>query len=137
MCMADDADLAYVWNESQQRARKPHTCGECGRTIAVGERYWRVWAVNSDGPFQGKWCDHCNVAKEWLWQNCHGSILGGVYEDIREHVQDYGRRAACIPRLARLVVGMDHDWRIQRGPRAGQLMPVPVAPCKLEPRHAH
>jgi len=136
MCMADDADLAHVWQERSQKARKPHKCGECGRTIEIGEKYCSVWAVGSDGPFQGKWCAHCDVAKDWLWSNCSGSLLGGVIEDCREHVSEYAGQAACIPALARIVIGAGRGWRIQRGPRTGQLMSVPTEPGPLQPRGA-
>jgi hypothetical protein len=117
-------ERAHVWHESQQRAKKPHKCGECGRAIAVGELYWRVWAVSSDGPFKGKWCEHCNIAKRWLWVNCGGSLLAGVAEDIHEHVEEYRR-----PDLARLDVGMRRRWRAFR--REG-LLPVPRMPKPLE-----
>lgn len=133
--MADDADLASVWNETTQKARKPHKCGECGREIEPGELYVRVWAIGSEGPFQGKWCAHCDVGKDWLWENCSGSLLGGVIEDLEEHVRDYRGRAVCVPRLHRICIGAARSWRVERGPRAGQLMPIPVLPAKLEPQH--
>jgi hypothetical protein len=114
------AERSHVWHESEQRAKKPYKCGECGRDIAVGENYWRVWAVSSEGPFKGKWCAHCNVAKEWLWKNCGGSLLYGVAEDIREHVDEYQRMD-----LARLDVGMRRSWRAFKRPG---LLPVPRMP---------
>lgn len=117
-------ERAHVWHESLQRARKTHKCGECNRTIAPGENYWRVWAINIDGPFKGKWCEHCNVGKEWLWKNCGGSLLSGVEEDIHEHVEEYRRMD-----LARLDVGMRRQWR--RFKRTG-LLPVPALPRPLQ-----
>lgn len=134
MCMIEGCDeRASIWNEREQRARKPHKCCECGRQIEAGEVYVYLWAKSSDGPFTGRWCAHCDVAQKWLWENCSGSLLSGVIEDCREHVDEYSGEAACIPALARIVVGAGRKWRVRRGPRAGQLMPIPRMPGRLEP----
>ena len=125
MCMIEGCDeRAHVWHESRQRAKKEHKCGECRRAIAVGEHYWRVWAISVDGPFNGKWCEHCNVAKEWLWVNCGGSLLSGVEEDIAQHVEEYRRMD-----LARLDVGMRRRWRAFKRPG---LLPVPPLPRPIK-----
>lgn len=134
MCMIEGCDeRAHVWEESQQKARKEHKCGECRRVIAVGETYWRVWAISSDGPFTGKWCEHCNVAKEWLWKECGGSLLSGVREDIAEHLDEY--RGQKLRRLKVLDIGMRRQWRIRRGPRIGALMPLPQLPPLFDAAH--
>lgn len=121
MCMIEGCDeRAHVWHESRQKARKPRKCGECVRDIGIGETYWRVWAISVDGPFSGVWCEHCNVAKDWLWTNCGGGLLGGFEEDIAQHVEEYHRMD-----LARLDVGMRRKWR--RFKSAG-LLPLPRLP---------
>jgi hypothetical protein len=84
-----EASVMRRHGETRQRARKPYKCCECGRSIAIGEHYWKLFAVGSDGPFTGKWCEHCNVAKDWLWKECGGSLLSGVGEDIHEHLEYY------------------------------------------------
>lgn len=137
MCMIDDDAKAQLWTESKQKARKLHKCGECGRGISPGETYWKVFGVHDGDAFSGKWCGHCNVAKEWLWENCSGSILTLVIEDIEHHVEDYRGDAACVPRLHRIVLGAKRHWLVKRGPRAGQLMPLPKPPANLEPNHVH
>ena len=120
MCMVEGCDeMASVWQESTRKARKPHKCIECGREIAVGERYVYLWAKGADGPFTGKWCLQCDVAKEWLWKNCSGSILSAVREDIGQHVEEYQRMD-----LARLYVGMRRRWR--RFHKPGLLPPMPL-----------
>lgn len=134
MCMIDDCCRAELWSESRAKARKEHRCGECGRTIKRGETYCKVFGVQDGDPFAGKWCAHCNVAKNWLWTNCGGSLLGAVIEDCESHVQEYGRLADCIPALARICVGARRKWTVRRGPSIGQLMPIPEQPAKLEPR---
>lgn len=123
MCMIDGGDRAEVWVESTQKARKEHRCGECGRTISPGEVYHKVFGVQDGDPFSGKWCSHCNVAKDWLWENCGGSILGMIEEDIREHVEEYSRMD-----IARLAVGMGRDWQRFHG----GLMPLPKLPRPLK-----
>jgi hypothetical protein len=30
MCMAEGGEMAHVWHESRQRARKPYKCDACG-----------------------------------------------------------------------------------------------------------
>jgi len=134
MCMIEGCDdRASVWQETRQRAKKEYKCCECDRAIAIGEHYWRLFAVGSDGPFTGKWCEHCNVAKEWLWKECGGSLLSGVGEDIHEHLEEY--RGQPLRRLKILDIGMDRQWRIERGPRAGQLMPLPKMPPLFDAHH--
>ena len=124
MCMIDGGELAELWIESTAKARKPHKCCECGRTIQPGEVYHKVFGVQRGDPFRGKWCAHCDVAKTWLWDNCGGSMLTMVEEDIREHVGEYQRMD-----LARLSVGMRICW--QRIRREG-LMPIPKLPAPIK-----
>lgn len=134
MCMVEGLDeRASVWNETQRRARKEHQCIECGRKIAVSETYWYLWATGSDGPFTGKWCKHCNVAKEWLWKECGGSVLSCVGEDIHEHIDEY--RGQPLRRLKILDIGIWRGWKIKRGPRKGQLMPIPKLPPLFDAAH--
>ncbi len=137
MCMIDDGDRAQLWSESTRRARKEHKCCECGRTIHIGEKYCVVFGKQDGDTFFDKWCGHCDVAKDWLWTNCSGSILTCVIEDIRSHVEDYRGQAACVPRLQRIVVGAGRFWKIGRGARKGQLMALPKLPANLEPKHVN
>lgn len=139
MCMVDYADDGC--NEFSHtvtyHARKEHKCDECHRTISPGEPYlYHSWKF--DGAFStAKTCQHCKVACDWLSENCGGYLIFGVSEDIHEHVTEYRGQAACVPRLKRIDVGMTRGWKIRRGPRKGQLMPIPQLPVKLEPKHAH
>lgn len=136
MCMIDGGERAELWQESKQRARKMHKCCECGRDIHPGETYWKVFGIQDGDAFSDKWCAHCNVAKEWLWKNCGGSMLTMVIEDCQEHVHDY-RDADFAPALARVCVGARRHWTVRRGARAGQLMPVPMLPGPIQIRESH
>jgi hypothetical protein len=124
MCMIDGGDRAELWTESTAKARKPHQCCECGRTIQPGEIYHKVFGVQDRDPFSGKWCAHCDVAKNWLWKNCGGSLLSGVEEDIHEHVHEYRRMD-----LARLDVGMRRLWKRFKG---DGLLPIPRLPAPIK-----
>lgn len=137
MCMVDGADGYNEFSAQREHtARKPHRCEECGRTIHPGERYLLTcWKYEGDFS-QARMCAHCQVAADWLTENCGGYLTHGVEEDLREHVSEYGGQTACWPRLARLAVQMDQNWTYRRGPRKGQLMPLPALPGKLEP-HLH
>jgi len=138
MCMIEDADGYNEWSgESSHVARKTHKCGECHRQIEPGERYY-VMKWKYDGQFDtSNICAHCRVAGTWLEENCSGFLVCMIEDDIAEHVTEYRGRSKCVARLKRLKVGMERHWKIKRGPRAGQLMPLPQLPSKLEPNLAH
>lgn len=133
MCMADDADPCSFWQDEQRRAKKAHKCDECGREIASGEIYryckWifeREWSTS-------KMCGHCDVAAKWLLKNCGGFLTHGIYEDIQEHVDEYSYLGwRFLSGLGRLQVGMRRDWKIQWGPRSGQLMALPRLPPAID-----
>lgn len=120
MCRVDNLDSrSSVWNETTRKAKKAYQCGECGREIAASERYVYLWAIGDDGPFTARWCLQCDVAKDWLWTNCSGSVIGEVAEDIEEHVQEYARMD-----LARMAVGIRRGW--QRFKKPGLIPPMAV-----------
>lgn len=50
-----------VYSETPRRARKDHTCCECGKEIMQGETY-----IDISGLWEGEWdsfkmCDACNL----------------------------------------------------------------------------
>ena len=123
MCMIDGGERAELWCESTARARKAQKCCECGRAINAGEIYHRVFGKQEGDTFNHKWCAHCDIAKQWLWENCGGHLCETIQEDIEQHVEEYPRFD-----LARLVVAMRRDWRKFRG----GLMPIPKLPRPLK-----
>lgn len=135
MCMIDGCDERYeIYNGPRLvRARKEHRCDECYRQIAKGESYYSASGLG-DGRFEQHYiCAHCWVACEWLRVNCDGWLHCGVREDVEEHVQEY-RHTDAAAGLARLTIGMRRKWTVKRGPRAGQLMPMPRLPAKIVER---
>lgn len=123
MCMVGDDD-SQVSRSEIRKARKPHTCGECDRTIEPGEKY-----VNAAWLYDGSWsndcmCWHCRESAQWLYHNCGGYVWNAVYDDIDEHVSEYPELAFG---LTRLKVGIRRKWRF----RSGKMMPLPRIPATI------
>ena len=85
-----DYDPPSFCSRTTPRARRTHTCEECGAKIIPGEIYERV---------SGKWdgwvstfctCERCHDLRKWLTNNLpcycwgHGDGFDSVVEDIRE-----------------------------------------------------
>ncbi len=90
MCMIDDADGSPAFSlEQRHKARKPHRCGECFRTIAPGETYvYASWLM--DGDFDvDRQCAHCAAAATLLELHCRGFVYGGVAEDLESHFRQF------------------------------------------------
>lgn len=119
MCSIDSDDHYTDLGETTQRARKPRECVECGRIIAVGERYHTLKSVY-DGYFSAAhMCEHCGAARSWLMVHCGGYIITGARDDLQDHINEGHKE----DRLHRLVVGMRRKWKRFDG--AG-LLPVPA-----------
>jgi len=119
MCMIEDAEFCTIWNVTNPKARKSHTCTECGRTIEAAEQYMRIESL-----YDGFWstqrvCSHCKVGADWLTKECHGFLAGGILEDIRQHAEEYRSFG-----LWRIIAGSDLKWKY----KSGRTMPVPAMP---------
>lgn len=121
MCMWDVGDGPQVYRHRVVKARKPHTCVECGRQIEIGERYHYDFQVYDGDPFCAHTCEHCRVAEKWLIRECGGYLIHAVWEDIRDHIVEYPRLR--FP-LGRLMVRMNKKWRDANG----SLFPLPAVP---------
>jgi hypothetical protein len=122
MCMIDDADYRLeFYNAKMVAARKQHRCCECGRDIQRGEIYHSASGKGDGRVERYRTCGHCRVAGEWLEKECGGHLIGGIEEDIHEHLQEgaYGFG------LARLAAGMRRKWARFDGKG---LMAIPVLP---------
>lgn len=111
--MIDIADTWDVVRREELTARKPWRCIECGRTIQPGERYhYTTGRLVTEKQWQQiRQCQHCHTAADWLLAICSGWIYGEVYNDLREHWDEYPSRA-----LARLTVGIKTRWHDGRDP---------------------
>lgn len=118
MCNIDDGDFCTVLHDATPKARKPHICSECGRTIEHGETY-RHHATLYEGRIEThKCCAHCDVARDWLFAQCDGWSFNTVREEIIEHYHE------GYTQLGRFAVSLRRRWRGFRG----QLLPIPGRP---------
>lgn len=115
--MVDDAEMVQVISERMPTARREHVCGECQRTIAVGEQYEAICGKCDGSMVRYKTCRHCIAARAWLSRECGGWLFEGVLPDLQEHWDEDGIHTR---ELGRLIHGMRRKWR----KRNGELMAV-------------
>lgn len=81
-CSIDWYDGPSVCQKTMRRARKPHVCCECGRTIEPGMRYEHV-----RGLWDGYWQTYrtCRTCRTLRHLHCpRGWIYGELRETLRE-----------------------------------------------------
>lgn len=105
----DDADPVEFCESRLVKARKPHTCSECGGQIQPGETY-KVFAYKFEGEFgSDKMCDPCREsAGEFEYH-----IVGGSLWLMFEEEWDNGANLqGCLNRLetARAKDHMRQQW---------------------------
>lgn len=139
MCLDVYSECTTI-RDSSPRARKPHKCTECSRTIEPGERY-RLWVViewgYSGDLVEWRMCTHCwativlgcsltGCPRNWWWSLVHDLSPddGGFVGDILAH--DDLRRADRL-RMYRTVVGRRSKWRH----RDGSLMDPIIDPWEV------
>ncbi len=59
VCTIDVDGYATIWNETTHKARKPHRCSCCLRSIAIGEVYLSHFCVFEGEASKGKLCHEC------------------------------------------------------------------------------
>lgn len=86
-------DDALVWNETWRKARKKHSCDECGVAILPGSRYQGISGISSERePFSMHLHEGC--AEMWVYLikivcGGHGmKLVGGLEEDLRSHDEE-------------------------------------------------
>jgi hypothetical protein len=134
--MVDSAEACTISRSADRKARKTYKCSECGNPIRPGELY-RFATFLYDGRWsEDRMCRYCMVAAAWLRAQCGGYLTNGVWEDVLEHVEEFASVAPRVARaLKRLDVWRSHHWQIKRGPRAGELIPVPAVPAIVDEKH--
>ena len=129
MCMIDYADSCpEVASFRTSKARKPYTCCECGRGIAVGETYRNSFFVQEGWASTFHTCAHCMVGYAWLDENCGGHMTAGdsLREEMEEHAREYREIAFG---LLWIKAGMRRQWQRRDGAGLMRLptMPRPIA----------
>lgn len=136
MCIYIDDDEGTLLSNGGRRARKPHRCDECSRTIEPREQY-QYWTSVYDGNITTmRMCAHCwatidagaqmtGCPRNWYWDmvfDLNDEECGFIGDIIRNH--DLTRRQAALMRLC-----AHHGKSGWRAPD-GSLYPIPqpVAP---------
>lgn len=85
-----DYDPADFYIATIRKARKPHSCFECGGQILHGEKYEHV-----SGKWEGRLdtfvtCERCCDIRQWVKNNlpcfcwAHGNMLDDAAEEVDE-----------------------------------------------------
>lgn len=128
MCLYVDDDERTHLDSGQRKARKPHQCKECKRTIDPGEtyRYWTVIDHDYGEIETEKMCAHCwntielgasftGCPMSWWWEQVHDlpDVEGGsfVADILQEHTLTIGQKRAMV----RCVRGYRRRWRDAEG----------------------
>jgi len=81
-CGVTDGDFCELYCEKLVKAKKTHTCCECGCKIKQGETYEVASGVSDGVWFREKTCSVCKRIRDDL---CYG---GFVFGSLREVVRD-------------------------------------------------
>ncbi len=81
-----DYDPPEVSVDLMRRARKPHKCGECGRTIERGEMYERAWSIYDGRHDTNITCVDCLSLRKAFF--CEGWLYGSIWEQFWDWLQD-------------------------------------------------
>lgn len=95
-CYCDYDAPVFYW-QRPVKARKPHRCEECCRTIRPGERYELTTGKWPDDDHLGtyKTCHHCVDMRQFVKNSvpCFCWSHGSLRDDIRETVREAYWRA--------------------------------------------
>ena len=119
-CECIDANVdeySTVISDKIHVARKEHRCGECDRSIQLGEKY-RNEVTIYDGRFDiNKTCIDCDSVREHLVCSFY---LGEVWSLVEENLSEYGKDQpwAAIGRLTpaareRVCKIIEYAWEDQ------------------------
>jgi hypothetical protein len=130
-CSYSDGDEPRVWSVVVRRARKPHQCIECRRTIVVGEQYEYGSYCSADGDWDhSETCLSCSYIRRDFCPR--GSVIGGLAELIRDcrgfdyrddpgewnqedvDEEDAANRQRLAQQAARRAQDARRDWGEQR-----------------------
>lgn len=96
-CYDEDNEL---YAESTVTARKPHTCCECGVTIAPGQSYQRVSGKSDGRMWTAKTCAVCvEIRRAFV---CGTWIFGELWQSIEEGMFPVWDTSGPIDCLAKL-----------------------------------
>jgi len=94
MCSCD-YEPASVYVARTLRARIPHRCEECNRTIRPGEDYERVFGVWDGHLNTFHTCPHCVALRTYMQNHvpCFCWAHGHTVEDVLDTLEEYAHEA--------------------------------------------
>lgn len=106
MC-STDYDSPELYNQKMVKAKKLHSCIECGRTIKTGELYQYTFAkyYGEKKADIFKTCKYCVIPQQWLLKECNGYLHHGLTEEIAEHACEYRKIF-----LYKWLIGIRTKW---------------------------
>ncbi|GAB4059139.1 hypothetical protein GCM10028811_12420 [Uliginosibacterium sediminicola] len=90
-----DYEPAEFYQQARRRAKKEHSCSECGRAIDPGELYEHA-SGKWDGDVRAfKTCPRCLALKDWVDAHvpCSCWAHGNIIEDAIEAARAYSHEA--------------------------------------------
>lgn len=92
----EGGDFSALWDEVIRTARKPHKCGDCGRTIQPGERYELISSLYDGSWSKYKTCHECaEIADAFM---CNGRVVGQLWDLMWDAYP--ALNTACYERLS-------------------------------------
>jgi len=90
-----DYEPADVYQATVRKARKEHSCDECGAKIIPGDRYENVFGVWEGSSSTWKTCAYCRDIRTWVNNNvpCLCWAHGNTMQDCRNAIEDASTRA--------------------------------------------
>ena len=113
-CLSADFDGGNeFYDEKTRKARKPHRCCECGKTIQSGERYHYAAGKFEGDLFTQKTCLLCDEIRRHFY--CDGWTFCSLWDDIVEQLFSYSFRFECLQGLSvearEMVLARWRSWK--------------------------
>ncbi len=92
-----------VYNETERKARKHHTCESCSGPIVPGERYRYVSGVFDHSGFSFKQCGDCMAAHdEFAERHDEAPAVVDLFDALDHCVQEDGPSSWAVPFFERM-----------------------------------
>lgn len=95
-CDFSDYESPSAFSVATHKARKPHKCSECGRTINPGETYKKTWGVWDGEPDTFCMCPDCMGLLDYM-QAHFPKCFCWAYTELRnaalDQLREYAREA--------------------------------------------
>lgn len=88
----------------QRKARKPHTCSECGKIISIGDKYEHATGKSDGYMWAFDTCLICAEIAETFY--CDGRLFGGMLWEEMEEVAFEDMTTGCLGMLSTGCLGM-------------------------------